>query len=183
MIRVNTCEFTSFQAHYTFSILLYLAQNLSIPYHISLPMLTINYNNPNDTEWINNATYFWVIPLHPLGKMNMLDYYLVDSKPEEQHGRFIGNGHRVVYNIIITYIILCNSIVSGKIMVTRPCQLAPWCCWRSFITVTILIIIIALTELEHENFRHITWPTALNVSVAGVSNSLILLQKAYLALS
>jgi hypothetical protein len=51
---------------------------------------------------LSNATYFWLIPLHPLGEMNMLDYYIADNEPDEKHKRFIGNGGQIIYYASVT---------------------------------------------------------------------------------
>ncbi|KAI8050396.1 hypothetical protein BDF22DRAFT_694636 [Syncephalis plumigaleata] len=145
-------------------------------------MPLINYNNLNDTEWIKNATYSLGIALHPLGEMSMLDYYMSDANPTEQARRFIGNAGPLVFYAPVAYLLVRNTIVSSKMMINRSHQLAPWCCLSSSVISTLAVIVIVLMVQGYANCRHAMWANLLVMSIASVSNSLILLQKAYLIL-
>ncbi|KAI8048551.1 hypothetical protein BDF22DRAFT_779135 [Syncephalis plumigaleata] len=59
-------------------------------------MPKINYTNPNDTEWVNSASRLWGIPLHPLGEMDILDYYVASDSLEQQSKKIIGDRIQVV---------------------------------------------------------------------------------------
>ncbi|KAI9597515.1 hypothetical protein BDF19DRAFT_420908 [Syncephalis fuscata] len=42
-------------------------------------MPDIDYNNPENTEWIKNVTRLWGISLNPLGEKNVLDFFVEAS--------------------------------------------------------------------------------------------------------
>ncbi|KAI8056042.1 hypothetical protein BDF22DRAFT_741339 [Syncephalis plumigaleata] len=88
-------------------------------------MPKINYTNPNDTEWINSAPRFWGIPLHPIGEMNMIDYYVADGSLEQQYKRFMDDKFQIVLGGLTACIATFCFISSIKMAIRKPRHLEP----------------------------------------------------------
>ncbi|KAI8047707.1 hypothetical protein BDF22DRAFT_85234 [Syncephalis plumigaleata] len=147
-------------------------------------MPKINYTNPNDTEWISTAPRLWGIPLHPLGEMNKIDYYVAGGSLEQQYKRFKGDKIQVMNCGVLLYIVMYCFISSLKMVIRKPRHLVSWCCFiPSVMSIADTTMFINL-ELgtNHVNCRHMLWALVSVMSVSNFCNSLILLHRAHLVL-
>jgi hypothetical protein len=76
---------------------------------------------------MKNAMRILGIPLHPLGEINIMGYYVEYSNKGDDY-KNSGNQLQLVSGAIMGYIFIYNVIVSGKMVMNRPRAIAPWCC-------------------------------------------------------
>ncbi|KAI8050222.1 hypothetical protein BDF22DRAFT_143371 [Syncephalis plumigaleata] len=146
-------------------------------------MPIIDYDNPAHTEWVKNASYFLGIPLHPFGEINVLDYYAQDSSLARQPSKLLGSRLQISFGVLLTYILVYNTLRSVKMVIKRPRTIASWCCFLPCSTGVITALMFLALHLGYSfNCRHLTWALVMGVSVANICNCLLLLQKAYLVL-
>jgi hypothetical protein len=58
-------------------------------------------------------------PLNPLGKLNMIDYYLASSTLEQQYKKFIGGKFQIVYSGGLMYIIIYCITASNRMLIKK----------------------------------------------------------------
>ncbi|RKP26738.1 hypothetical protein SYNPS1DRAFT_27585 [Syncephalis pseudoplumigaleata] len=136
------------------------------------------------TEWEEGAPRVLGIPLHPSGERNILDYVLVGSD-EIQHVRMRMQGlyRQLVLNILISAVFLFNFNRAIRMMRTRWKTLPSWCCLLPSLC-GVLIGILAVASLFPPSIscRTAAWYVGFAVTFSLMCNSVIVLQKAYLAL-
>ncbi|KAI9592787.1 hypothetical protein BDF19DRAFT_450891 [Syncephalis fuscata] len=147
-------------------------------------MPIISDTDPAEVEWIKNATTLWGIPLHPLGELDLYDFYTqtIRESPEKHHS-MAGGKLQVIFTIIVLSIHVRNFIVSSKMIASSPHSLAPWCCLISaflgFVAGSTYIFAFLGLLLK---CRVVVWLVLFKLALVYFFNSLILLQKAYLVL-
>ncbi|KAI8050563.1 hypothetical protein BDF22DRAFT_745435 [Syncephalis plumigaleata] len=98
-------------------------------------MPSINYNDPKMTDWVKNATYVLGVPLHPLGEVNVYDFYTMTSGDiEEQRLRLRGTQLELVVCVFVTFLFGYNMISSSKMVAIRPTAFNSWCCFIPSVT-------------------------------------------------
>ncbi|KAI8057735.1 hypothetical protein BDF22DRAFT_662175 [Syncephalis plumigaleata] len=148
-------------------------------------MPVINHTNPDQMEWINDASHLWGIPLHPLGEMNLFDYYLEGDDVELHYKRFLGGRFQITYSVLVAYIITYCVISSSQMIRRKPRHLVSWCCFIPSILSAMESLSLVTLELGvyYTSCRLIIWLLLFAISISNVCNSLILLHKAYLVLA
>lgn len=147
-------------------------------------MPAINYSDPEETAWIKNATKLWGIPLHPLGEMNMIDYYVMEEHSGEHYNSLNGARLQILSGMVIAYVTIRNIVICAKMVKARPRALAPWCCLITFSIGGMTLVTFLLVELGYYfTCRHLIWLICFGISTANFVNSMVLLQKVYLILS
>ncbi|KAI8057234.1 hypothetical protein BDF22DRAFT_740767 [Syncephalis plumigaleata] len=116
-----------------------------------------DYTNQTMMAWLKDADTSLGIPLHPLGEVNALEFYInVYDNSNGLHRDFFGMKTQIIAGAFMLYLVMRNMIIAGGMIMKRPRILVSWCCFMSAAP-----SVIALT-----NF----------------CNGLVLLQKTYLIL-
>ncbi|KAI9591297.1 hypothetical protein BDF19DRAFT_455550 [Syncephalis fuscata] len=138
-----------------------------------------------NAEWTKNATTFWGILLHPLGEMNILDYYMQPAGSlNEQRGRLFGNQLQTIIVVLTGSFAIRNMLIAIKIIIRQPRSLVSWCCAIPSLIGILTSCIYIMAQLGcYFNCRHIIWSVTTGISFATFANSLILLRKAYLVIN
>ncbi|KAI9592259.1 hypothetical protein BDF19DRAFT_452344 [Syncephalis fuscata] len=147
-------------------------------------MPSIDYTNVTETAWMKDAKTFWGIPLHPLGEMNIFDFYMqTPNDLQEQRHRLVGSKFQIVFTIMMLSIVFNNFVISVKMVVERPRILAPWCCLiPAFLGILTGLLIIMVQLGIFFTCRYVLWAIVFGITVVYTCNGLIVLQKTYLIL-
>ncbi|RKP23088.1 hypothetical protein SYNPS1DRAFT_31212 [Syncephalis pseudoplumigaleata] len=147
-------------------------------------MPAIDYSNPAETTWMTNATHLWGIPLHPLGEVNMLDFYMAKENSEQTYRELSGARFQLASGMLMSYLTIRNIIICTQMVVARPRILASWCCLIPCFIGGITTVVFVLMELGYYfACRHLVWLIFFGISTANFFNSTVLLQKVYLILN
>ncbi|KAI8056141.1 hypothetical protein BDF22DRAFT_674036 [Syncephalis plumigaleata] len=148
-------------------------------------MPLVDFNNSNNTSWMENASKLWDIPLYPLGESNLLDYYagLTASSMEEQRVRLAGIQKELLLAILVVGVFTYNSSVSIRMVMARSQAISSWCCIITSISGLVIGIMKVFTMIGVlVNCRMIIWSVGFGIGIGTFCNSIILLQKAYIIL-
>ncbi|KAI8050209.1 hypothetical protein BDF22DRAFT_696097 [Syncephalis plumigaleata] len=144
-------------------------------------MPSIDFSNATDMAWLTNAKHLWGIPLHPLGEMNMLDYYVNEYNAGNRGNELAGVRFQIINGAILMYIVLHNTKQAINLLNNRPRAIISWCCFIPCITGILTATIFIMLELGlYFTCRHAVWSLSFGISVSNFCNTMILLQKAYL---
>lgn len=124
------------------------------------------------------------IPLHPLGEMNIYNYYLASDSVEKQYKNFLGSRFQIVFGSIMIYTFIYRVISFSKMIMMRSRHLVSWCCFIPSIMSIIESISFMIMELwgHYMNCRLVIWTLLFGISISNVGNSLTLRHEAYLVL-
>jgi hypothetical protein len=85
-----------------------------------IAMPVINYSNPRDAKWIQNAEREGDIPLHPLGELDISDYSMAASGDQaEQRKRLTGIQIEIVAAIFLIYLFAQNLVITCRLLMSR----------------------------------------------------------------
>ncbi|RKP25685.1 hypothetical protein SYNPS1DRAFT_28585 [Syncephalis pseudoplumigaleata] len=148
-------------------------------------MPIIDYSNPDKVAWTKNATTLWDIPLHPLGEINYLDYFVgLAGGMKEQRAKLFAIEQASIMLTAMVYLFAYNFVISSKMVMMRPLALSSWCCLLPSVAGLIAGIMSALVTLGLLfNCRIVIWTIGFGTGIALVCNSTILLQKSYIVLN
>ncbi|KAI8058323.1 hypothetical protein BDF22DRAFT_665060 [Syncephalis plumigaleata] len=148
-------------------------------------MPIIDYNNPEHTEWLKDAKQIWGIRLHPLGEMEVLDYYMSESgNIQNQRAQLLSIQTEIIFTVILLTLFGRNLMIASKMTIDKPTILNPWCCFIASLSGVIVSLVMLFAVLNWgSNCRIILWALVIGVVLGMLSNSAILLQKLYLVLS
>ncbi|RKP26610.1 hypothetical protein SYNPS1DRAFT_21661 [Syncephalis pseudoplumigaleata] len=144
-------------------------------------------NNNNDqlgTEWLQHATYFWGIPLHPLGEVDTVAF--MNELPDNlalTRDRVIGLQFQTASVLLATFIFIRNLRITIRMVMSRMRTLSAWFCFVPALLGTLfgLTVVYALL-FSGLNCRKLLWLSGIVNTIAMMCNSGVLLQKAYLVL-
>ncbi|KAI9592788.1 hypothetical protein BDF19DRAFT_450892 [Syncephalis fuscata] len=130
-------------------------------------MPSIDYTNVTETAWMKDAKTFWGIPLHPLGEMNIFDFYMqTPNDLQEQRHRLVGSKFQIVFTIMMLSIVFNNFVISVKMVVERPRILAPWCCLiPAFLGILTGLLIIMVQLGIFFTCRYVLWAIVFGITV------------------
>ncbi|KAI9591438.1 hypothetical protein BDF19DRAFT_271431 [Syncephalis fuscata] len=144
----------------------------------------INYTSPDYNDWVNSDIKQWGARLHPLGEMNIFDFFMeATGDIANQRLRLFGIQSLVLVDVIMFSIFVRNLVIVGRMVISRPRNMISWCCLipSAFGIVNGIVAISMYTDLPI-NCRTMIWIVGFSMSSAMICNSLILLQKVYLVL-
>jgi hypothetical protein len=137
--------------------------------------------------WEKNATTWLDIPLHPTGEMDVYD--AITTLPNQQwlppdrvRERLKHLQFQIFVNILLAAIFLRNVEVGIKTVKTRRRSIGAWCCLGASILGFSSGLVCIIMVLGGANCRQFIWYTMLTGSFATCSQSVAMLQQAYLAL-
>ncbi|KAI8052063.1 hypothetical protein BDF22DRAFT_744276 [Syncephalis plumigaleata] len=147
-------------------------------------MPALDYNNPVNTGWMEDADTVIGIPIHPSGELSITDYYMAASGDLlEQRKRLTGMQVEVLVVIFLICLFSRNLIISSKMLIAKPHTLPSWCSFLSSSSGVIMVAIYLLMLLMGNlTCRIAVWGIDVGISASILFNNLILLHKAYLVL-
>ncbi|KAI9595144.1 hypothetical protein BDF19DRAFT_422829 [Syncephalis fuscata] len=146
--------------------------------------MPIYYNNEIlGDDWQNNATIILGAPLHPLGELDTTTFTLQNLNTNDFNRSIIGINHQLLLDTIIGYIFARNLVMAIKMVIKRPRILSGWLCLISSLSGFSWVICVAMGVLYAAlNCRGVMWWLVCGLTISSISNSMIVLQKAYLIL-
>ncbi|KAI9592018.1 hypothetical protein BDF19DRAFT_452888 [Syncephalis fuscata] len=139
--------------------------------------------NGQDVEWMNNATRLWGIPLHPTGEKYLYEYIAETSGDvRAAHARLSSLYLQCITNMLIAVIFSKNLLMSLRMVVNRPFILAGWCCLIPSLFGIGWTILVVLYFFDTVNCRVSIWYFIVVIAASSISNTAIMLHKAYLVL-
>ncbi|KAI9597467.1 hypothetical protein BDF19DRAFT_435192 [Syncephalis fuscata] len=145
--------------------------------------MSFNQTGNHNDSWKDNAAYLWGIPLHPSGEMTM--YEFVTEIPGDMNLarlRLSGSHLQIIGSTITSIIFLRNLIASVRMTIRRPYIIAGWSCLIPSLFGVGLAICLLLYIFNKIGCRPSIWYFILAASASGASNSIIIVQKAYIIL-
>ncbi|KAI9595431.1 hypothetical protein BDF19DRAFT_496221 [Syncephalis fuscata] len=137
----------------------------------------------DDIDWRHNATRLWNVPLHPSGEI--LLYNFITAVPNDIHTtrtRLFTMYAQIVINMFIMSIFMPNLAKSIRMIANRPQFLSGWCCLVPALFGVGWLVYIFTYLFEKTCCREAVWFAFTASSFSSVSNSIIVLQKAYIVL-
>ncbi|KAI9592215.1 hypothetical protein BDF19DRAFT_219721 [Syncephalis fuscata] len=144
----------------------------------------INYTSPDYNEWMNSNTKQLGARLHPLGEMNIFDFFMeATGDTVEQRLRLFGIQVLLVVDVVMFCMFGRNLVIASRMVISRPCSIVSWYCLiPSALGSMILLAVISMYINSPINCRILVWIFGFSISFTMIGNSLILLQKAHLVL-
>ncbi|KAI8056138.1 hypothetical protein BDF22DRAFT_774373 [Syncephalis plumigaleata] len=143
-----------------------------------------HFSSSETLAWKQDAEKLWGIPLHPLGEVNFLDYFAgLSGSMLDQRARLFCIQESLVVSMIMCHVFAYNSIISSKMVISRPEVMPSWCCFISSITGLIVSVMAIMSDMGVLiNCRIIIWAIGCGTTIASLCNSTIFAQKAYIVL-
>lgn len=146
-------------------------------------MATSMLTEVRESEWTNNAEQLWGVPLHASGELYIYEYVIEQSTDiSTAHAKLASLYVQTVLNIMISAVFVNNLLISIRMVVSRPLLLSSWCCLIPALFGIGWMIIVLLYMFDELNCRRAIWYSIIAVALSNISNSTIILQKAYLVL-
>ncbi|KAI9595193.1 hypothetical protein BDF19DRAFT_78917 [Syncephalis fuscata] len=144
----------------------------------------INYTSPDYEMWINSDIKHLGARLHPLGEMNIFDFFMeATGDIARQRLQLFGIQALLLIDVMMILIFARNLVISGRMVISRPRSIVSWCCLiPSILSIIILLAIMSMYIDSPLNCRIIIWLLGFNLGFIMAGSSLILLQKVYLVL-
>ncbi|KAI8050942.1 hypothetical protein BDF22DRAFT_114314 [Syncephalis plumigaleata] len=131
--------------------------------------------------WQVNATQLFGILLHPDGEVDTFKFMVENVKIDDPNHPVLGTWRQLLFVMIVVTLFASNLPIALRMVFKRPKQLVGWFCltppvfaliWGFFSSIGLLY--------EMANCRQIVWLLAFSLTLSSISNSGIMLQKAYL---
>ncbi|KAI9594993.1 hypothetical protein BDF19DRAFT_443090 [Syncephalis fuscata] len=139
-------------------------------------------------EWEKNATRLYGIPLHPLGELNIYDVILRNhngQKPTKAliRARLSGFYLQFIINLAIAIIFCYNLRKTIRAVRYDSKSLAGWCCLlTSLLGVSLTATCAVILLSDTLGCRTFVWSGIWIITISVFINSIVVLQRAYLAL-
>ncbi|KAI8050938.1 hypothetical protein BDF22DRAFT_694085 [Syncephalis plumigaleata] len=146
--------------------------------------MPINYSNGElEAGWERNATRLFGIPLHPLGEMDMPSFMEKNVKANDPHHPIAGIERQFFIIIVVGWLFATNMRIAFWMILRLPHNITGWLCMiPPFFGITWVLCGIITLLYDFTNCRIVVWYLAISLTVSTISNSAIILQKAYLVL-
>ncbi|KAI9599193.1 hypothetical protein BDF19DRAFT_118060 [Syncephalis fuscata] len=147
-------------------------------------MPTIDYNSQIYAKWINSNVKQLGALLRPLGEIDIFDFFMkAYGDIPKQRSRLFGIQTQLVIFVIAFCLFGRNLAIASKMILSRPHSMISWCCLVPSASGVISNLVVILMGIGFPiSCRLMIWFTAFSISLTIISNSLIILQKAYLVL-
>ncbi|RKP09869.1 hypothetical protein THASP1DRAFT_28355 [Thamnocephalis sphaerospora] len=132
-------------------------------------------------EWVQNATYFGGVPLHPLGEQNFYQF-VTNAKDSVEFQKSIAVVFQhLVINVAGAALFSRNLVISARLVRRRPHAIATHCCLiQSVIGLACVFFSTSASVSTGPNCRQTAWMTTTSERISDLCVATVLLQKAYL---
>ncbi|KAI8048516.1 hypothetical protein BDF22DRAFT_702577 [Syncephalis plumigaleata] len=146
-------------------------------------MATTMLTEARELEWTDKAEQLWGVPLHPSGELYIYEYVIEESADiPTAHAKLASLYVQTVLNVLISAIFANNLLISIRMVISRPSLLSGWCCFIPALFGVGWTTVVMLYMFDELNCRRAIWYFIIAVALSSISNSTIILQKAYLVL-